>query len=65
MKWATLGKDSFVEYSKEELVLKSLCFYKDVLEDSCMGNELENGFIVVNDGIIRVEDDIVELFIKY
>jgi len=65
MKWAIFGVDGFVEYLKEELELNVLCFYKDVLEDSCMGNELENGIIMVKDGIVRVEDDIVELFIKY
>jgi len=57
-----------VEVTKEECNVRELCSFYELLECVSMGLLiLDNGFVMVNDGIVNVDMEIedIELVIKF
>ena len=59
------GVNGEVELSEVEWEVGELCDYYELLEWSSLGYPISNGMVMTCDGIVCVEDDSIDLVLKF
>lgn len=66
MLYATLDEENYVAFAKEEVSQDKLVPYEWVIEcERWTYSGVPNGFVMVQDGIMLIENEIIELFVKF